>query len=245
MKKIPGILVVMFLLLPVTAVAKPIIADLAIRSIDIDTSFRGMNILLFGAREDPGDIMVVVRGPEKHYVVRKKERIAGVWINSKQKEFDNIYSFYTIASSKPVEKIDNEYLLTSLGIGIDSLNWKPDKINRFEASDEFSKAMLETKQKLRLYPKNVEKVSFWGETLFRTNIVFPDNIPEGKYTAEVYLINDGKLSSIQATPIYVKKVGFEAFMYHLAHNNEIVYGLLSVGMALLAGWLASMIFQRI
>lgn len=89
------------------------------------------------------------------------------------------------------------------------------------------------------------KVSFWGETLFRTNIRFPASIEGGIYLADVYLISGGQLISIQSTPIRVKKVGFEALTYEFAHKHAVIYGMVSIFLALAAGWLASMMFRKV
>ena len=51
--------------------AKPVIADLSDYDIRIDSSFTGTSLLLFGARNEPGDVIVVVRGPKKKFVVQK------------------------------------------------------------------------------------------------------------------------------------------------------------------------------
>src|SRR5580698_5947823 len=61
------------------ALAAPLVADLSNYRIDIDSGFNGTRIFLFGARNDNGDIAVVIRGPQKDYIVRKKKEIAGLW----------------------------------------------------------------------------------------------------------------------------------------------------------------------
>ena len=171
--------------------------------------------------------------------------VAGVWMNTKQEKFKDVYGFYAIASSKPLERIRNDYLLSSIGIGVDNQNWRAEKEDRLKPSNEFSHALFNNKADRNLYPNEIGKITFWGETLFRTNIRFPENIPGGTYIAEVYLISDGQITSVQSTPIYVNKVGFEAFMHDLAHYHSVIYGVISVIIALVAGWLASIVFHRI
>ena len=70
--------------------AKPLVADLSQYRIEIDSGFTGTRLLLFGSRNEIGDIVVVVRGPEKNFSVRKKERILGMWINRQENKFRNI-----------------------------------------------------------------------------------------------------------------------------------------------------------
>src|SRR5277367_6636204 len=101
------IIVLLFLLLsPLPAAAAPLVADLSNYRIDIDSSFNGTRIFLFGTRNDNGDIVAVVRGPAKDYIVRKKEEIAGIWINRQRMKFFGVPDFYAIAAAKPLTDIE-------------------------------------------------------------------------------------------------------------------------------------------
>ena len=236
------VLVALFCLSP-SVYAKPIVANLALRSIDIDHNFTGIDILLFGAREDVGRVVVVIRGPEKRYVVRKKEQMAGIWVNSKSMEFENVYDFYSIASTGPLGDIRNDTLLSSLGVGVDHLSFK-EVADQMEG-EVFKEALIRRKRDDGFYSKDISEVSFWGETLFQTMLKFPKNINQGLYTAEVYLFNDGRLTAMQSMPIEVRKIGFEAYMSNMAFESRWFYGVLCVAMAMFAGWLASVVFGRI
>lgn len=222
--------------------AEPILADLSIRAIDINATFRGTQILLFGARSEPGDIVVVVRGPERDYVVRKKERVAGVWVNYASEKFAEVPSFYAVASSTSLDEIINPSLLKAYDIG--EAFTDPSRYDGPLAKREFWGALVQDHQRHALYPAEVQPIYFWGESLFRTALNFPKNIPEGTYKAEIYLLRDGELVALQSTPIVVEKVGFEAHMHQLAHTWPLVYGLLCVVLAGGAGYAASRFFRK-
>ena len=239
---------VLFLLicfiLPSKLSARPVIADLSLRKIEIDSGFTGTDILLFGARNDPGDIVVVVRGPQQSYIVRKKERTFGVWVNKKQIQIKDVSGFYVVAANRPLEEIHNDYLLDSLKIGTGD-PVIPLEENNSSAIHEFGQAFLAKKQSENLYMPYVQEISMMGDTLFRTVIRFPENISSGVYTAEIYLFSDGQLSGIQSTPIIVSKKGFDALIYNFSYQYPLIYGLIAVALALLAGWIAGHIFRRV
>lgn len=218
--------------------------DLALRNIEIDSSFKGMKMLLFGARHDAGDVVVVVRGPELSYVVRKKERVAGIWVNKAQFEYNQVNGFYALSASRSLSELGNDMLLTSLGIETGSAAWAVPKSSNQE-EDTFLQAFLAKQHERKLYTAKVSPVNFIGDTLFRTIIDFPENIPRGIYTAEVYLFRDAKLMGMQSIPLLVKKRGFDAVVFDLAYQFPILYGLAAVCCALLAGWAAGTIFRRI
>ena len=224
--------------------ARPVIADLSLRQIEIDSGFKGSEILLFGARNDAGDIIVVVRGPKLSYIVRKKEKIAGVWVNQKHAIFNNVNGYYNAASSRPIKEIKNDSLLESLNIGLENIEL-PVKAGKEVEIEEFQKAFLQRQEQGNLYFPIIGDVQFIGDTLFRTIIKFPENIPRGMYTAEVYLFSDGQLSGFQTTPLIVKKKGFDAFIYDFSYRFPLIYGIMAVSMALAAGWIAGAVFRKV
>jgi len=231
-----------FIILPLPAYAlTPLVADLSNYRIDMDAGFNGTRIFLFGARNDNGDVVVVVRGPNKNYMVRKKEEIGGVWVNRERMKFFGVPDFYAIASSKKLSDIEQENLFKRLGIGQENLLSAPGNPHFSEFSEAFQRYQLERK----LYMGEPTKVDFMGETLFKTVVEFPDNIPPGDYTAEIYLISGGDIAGMQSTPIKVVKSGLDALLYGWAHVYPALYGLAAIALALSVGWFADRLFEKV
>ncbi len=237
------------LVLPNALHANPIVTDLAVRSVDIDHNFDGLDILMFGAQNGAGRIVVSLKGPKKDYIVRKKERVLGIWTNRKSVRFENVDSFYSIASTHPLQEIHSDNLLENFELGIDNLDIRPSfenlKDDDEKTIEEFRQALINAKVSSGLYHDKIEKITFWGSTLFRTTLAFPKNISRGWYSAESYLFSDGVLSAVQSTPIHVSKIGMAAYIYDSAHNHALFYGIFCVLMALVTGWAANALFGRI
>lgn len=244
MKRLRLWLALLVLTCPLPAFANPLVADLSNYRIDIDSRFSGTRLFLFGARNDNGDVVVVIRGPNRNYTIRKKEQIAGVWVNTQSMKFRNVPDFYVIASSKALEQIQNSGLFRQLKIGTDSLLVQPSKPEAMPNYLMFSQAFYRYQQQRKLYLEKPIEISFMGETLFKTQIDFPDTIPKGDYTAEIYLISDGELVGLQTTPIRVAKSGIDAFLFDYAHSNPLLYGISAVVIALCAGWGVGRLFER-
>lgn len=244
MKKIIALILIYFYFAPAIN-AKPIDSDLSQNQILIDTSFQGQKIFLFGARNLAGDILVIVRGPKKNFIVRKKEKFAGIWLNKKQMKFYDVNSFYDYYTSFPLSNINNELLFKNLNIGIENLALNYSGEAHLEELSNFKGAILEERISNKLYKKAPDNISFMGDTLFKTNLTFPKKIPYGIYNVEIYLINDHKITGMQTIPIEVKKTGFEAFIYNMAHESSLLYGIICVLAAIFAGWFASMIFWKV
>lgn len=222
--------------------AKPLSADISTQHIELHASFSGLDVLLFGARNAPGDVVAVIRGPKRNITVRKKERIAGMWIYTQKAKYDALPQYLSVASTQPLAELQADALIQSLELTSDAT------IKAAEASantpDDFNIALRTLKEKKRLYSAELIPVSFFGETLFKTRIHFPDNMPRGHYVAEIYLIEDGELVAAQTLPIDAIKTGFEAWVYDTAHKSPLQYGVLCVAIALLSGWLAHRIFRK-
>ena len=238
-------IILTLLSLPFLAHAKPLTSDISHNEILIDARFSGQKLFLFGARNLAGDIVVVIRGPKQNYIVRKKEHIAGVWLNKKQMKFYDVYGFYDIYSTVDLSKIDDDLLLKNLNIGIDNLPMEYKGEGYIEEIEDFRSAILHSKYEDELYIKDAGEIEFMGDTLFKTNLTFPKKIPHGIYSAEIYLINDNNLVGMQAIPVEVRRTGFESFVYDMAHENSVLYGIFCVLAAIFTGWFASMIFWKV
>lgn len=225
--------------------AAPLVADLSNYRIDIDAGFNGTRIFLFGARNDNGDIVVVIRGPKKDYIVRKKEEFGGIWINRDRMKFYNVPDFYAVAASKPLAEIASSNAFTQLGIGQDTLLSAPPDPHSQMVFKPFADAFLRHQTERKLYMQAPRQVNFMGEMLFKTTIEFPDNIPPGNYTAEIYLMSGGEVMGMQSTPITVVKSGLDAALYTYAHESPFMYGITAIVLALTAGWFAGRLFERI
>ena len=233
------------LTLPWTAPAhaESLAADLTSHLIAITTGFSGTSVVLFGAIDGPGDVAVVVRGPDREMTVRRKSKVAGIWMNSQEITFANAPSFYFVAASRPLEEIVSPGAATLYHLGVASLEMKAESGAPPEIVDSFAAALIATQQRAKLFPNIVGKVHFIGERLFRTTIEFPSNVPTGTYLVAVFLIRDKDVVSGQTTPLVVSKVGIDADVFGFAVRQPGLYGAVAVLTAVVAGWLASLPFR--
>lgn len=225
--------------------AQALVADLSSHLIAITTGFTGTEVVLFGATDGPGEVAVVVEGPPSEVVVRRKGRIAGIWINRESVTFRQVPSFYSVATSRPLDDLVEQAVLDRHEIGLDHLRLEPVTPVPPDALTEFRTALIRGKQREGLYSVNPGQVIFLGERLFRTNIFFPANVPTGAYTVSVYLIRDGDVVSAQTTPLQVSKIGFSAEVFEFARRQSMLYGVFTVAIAVGTGWLAGVAFRKV
>ena len=232
--------------------AEEVILGMSHDEVAITATFDGSEILVFGAikRETkispvPLQVIVAVSGPSEPLLVRRKERKFGIWVNTDTVEVDLAPSFYAIATSAPWDQVvtDTEDLRHKISINraIRSVG-APMHI---ENAQSFSDAVIRIRRKSGLYQLRENTVAVDQQTLFRTSIEMPANLTEGNYKTRIFLTRNGQVVSDFETDIDVRKVGLERFLFALSRENPLVYGLMSLAIAIFAGWSASAVFQFI
>ena len=232
------------LAMPTALRAEPLVADLTSHLIGITGGFTGTSVVLFGATDGPGDIVVVVRGPDHDIVVRRKRRVAGIWVNSKEEAFGDVPSFYSIASSRPLDGIATPGVLAFQQLGLDNVRLTPTRGPMRDEDVPFRDALIRSQQRENLFGTGTGKVEFLGDRLFRTTLAFPSNVPVGTYLVDVFLIRNKAVVAGQTTPLVISKIGVDAEVYDLADRQAAIYGVVAVVAAMMAGWLGSIPFRH-
>jgi uncharacterized protein (TIGR02186 family) len=224
--------------------AQALVADLTNHLIAITTGFTGTSVVLFGATDGSGDVIVVVRGPERDITVRRKSKVAEVWVNTRQVTFQGVPSFYSIASSKPLDDIAPPAMRQLHQIGLDNLRLGTEAPLSPQETEEFRSALLRNEAHDGLYPPGIGQVNFLGDRLFRTDLRFPANVPTGTYLVQVFLVRDKAVVSGQTTPLVISETGLDAEVLDFADRFALPYGLAAVALAALVGWLATLPFRN-
>lgn len=242
--------VLMFWILSTPAFGEEVVAGLSQNRISISTSFDGSEILIFGAvkREEqiadgPLQVIVTVAGPSEPVMVRRKDKRFGIWVNTDAVEVDRAPSFYAVATSAAwadvLTDVEDLRYRVSIRRAIRSVG------AAIEDSPDFTDALVRIREGGRLYQTNIGAVTLEEETLFSTNIRLPANLVEGEYSTVFYLTRGGEVIDRHETAINVQKVGLERFLYRLSREQPLIYGLMSLAIAVFAGWAASAAFRLI
>lgn len=239
--------ILMLLVLLAPARAEDLVSGLSQDVIEITSNYTGSDIVVFGdierpADQGPRDIVVVIRGPDTTITVRKKDDIAGLWINHDQAIFDGMPSYYFVASTRPVSQIASPFVLRNFGLEL--ANLEPTIVHSHHAVEPFRLALIRHKQSDGLYAEMPTGVEFLSDTLFRVRVPVPATVQRGQYNAEVYLFKNGTVISAQSTPLFVDQTGFERRLYNFAHTWPLFYGVSTVLMAVFLGWLSWLVFRR-
>ncbi|HEV2747841.1 MAG TPA: TIGR02186 family protein [Allosphingosinicella sp.] len=242
-------------MLPLAASATEplLVPDVSQRQIEIRYSFTGAELLLFGAiiypggrtPDEPADIAVVVKGPAEPILVREKQKVAGIWMNVESERFRSAPSFYAVASSQPLSELVDERMAAIYELGLENLQLSPGAGATPEERRRFERGLIQLMRARRLYFEEPKGVEITAGVLYRARLSIPARVPVGNYTAETFLIQDGRVLAAAVREIRIEKLGFERFVAEAADRWSLAYGLVAVLVSLFLGWSGSAVFRRV
>ena len=246
-------LVAMLAALP--ARAERLIVSVSNHRVTVTPNYSGEELVLFGSVEKDAstppnrsyDLVVTVSGPRADMVTRRKERKFGIWINTDSRQFLQVPTYLAIFSNRPIDAIASPEVQRRQQLGINNVVLTQ-RVGTDYAdvvpNDPFRSAFVRLRAQHGLYRESSSAVTFLTPTLFRTGIPLPAEVPIGTYTVEIKLFADGQLVTRTDTAFEIVKVGFEQFVATTSRQNGFVYGLATVAMALMTGWMASIVFRK-
>lgn len=231
--------------LPAQAQDQPLVAAISTNELKVTTAFTGAPIMVFGSTDQPigpgGDeILVVVRGPVRPIVVRRKVRVLGLWVNGPSAQFNRIPGFYAISGTRPAWQLLPEAARQENGLGLDALPVTPTGTR----GPAFTAALLDLKKAGGLWLEDATTVNIIGARLFHVQLPLPATIPTGEYRVEVLLVRSRRIAARLDLGFAVERVGTADRIATVAQDLPFLYGLGCILLAAAAGWLASVAFRR-
>jgi uncharacterized protein (TIGR02186 family) len=237
-----------------TAAREPVLVpDVSQREVDIVYSFTGAELLLFGAILYPdgraptgdADIAVVLRGPTTSIVLREKQKLLGlIWANADSTRFKSVPGYYAIATSRPLEKLIDERTSAIYELGLGNIQLSPTDAESPERQQRFENGLIALRRKTELFADRPSSVEITDGVLYRARLYIPARVPTGRYTAETFLIRNGKIIAAATRDVEIRKSGFERFVARAAETTPFAYGLAAIALSLAFGFAASAIFKR-
>lgn len=220
--------------------AKPMVADISQSTIQIHAQFDGADLLLYGARNEPGDIIAVVTGPYADVQLSRKDNIAGMWMQVERTNYTAVPLYYAVAATRDLHDILPLSQLKALGIAY------PD-LQRYVTRGNNAVMNIALKEQLTEHhwiQEAVQPIQYFGETLFRTHLIFPSNMPRGDYTVDVFLVKGERVIAMQTIPLHAEKTGLDFWLYDTSRNQPWLYGFCAALLSLVGGWLGNRLIRR-
>lgn len=240
------------LIVPHQTAAEQLVAGISQSRIAITANFDGSEILVYGAvrRERPVpegalDVIVTVQGPASAVLVRRKDRRFGIWVNDASLRIDAAPSFYAVATTAPLDQILDPAEDLLHRVSIPKAVGTVDTPTGAEDAADFGAALIRIRKSQDTYALAEGTVALVGDTLIRADFDLPASLSEGVFDVRIFILRDGRVVDVLETEIAVQKEGLERILYRLSQDQPLIYGLLALVLALVAGWGASAAFTII
>jgi uncharacterized protein (TIGR02186 family) len=231
-------------------------AAVAEEQITVSSDYRGSYVTVFGVNPDRrgrGDIVVVVRGPQNSATVMRKRRVLGLWINGDPVRFSDAQSFFAVLSNRPLRSIAAPQQIWRHQLDPAATARLDSAVPYGGDPSAYRAALVRLRRAQGLYQEYAGRplqdqrggLTMYRGGLFRAVVRLPANAPIAQYHADAYVFRNGRLISSQRNiPISISRVGIERRIHNLAVNASVLYGIVTVMLALTAGWLAAVFFRR-
>ncbi|MGE3648705.1 MAG: TIGR02186 family protein [Reyranellaceae bacterium] len=229
--------------------AQTLLVDLSKPRVAITSAFAGTDILVYGALDAPGDVVITISGAPSRQTVLRKQRVMGLWVTGARQTFDDVPTYYAIAATRPLAQILPSDGVPGVPITLDErlATIRAQDAQRRSAPElrDFGKGLIEAKRREGLYPEGVAPITVLSGRLFRVELQFPSRLPVGDYEITAYVLRDGQPVTAVSKPLIVSKEGFSAEISDWARNEAPMYGGFAIVMALAVGWLTGAVARRL
>ena len=215
-------------------------------AINIGACFNGIDLTVQGTIPKEADAVVRFKSGEQDVALKEKGKAMGVlWMNMGTITFHHCPDIFMVATPQFLNQ-DSD-LWKNLNLGIASLEKQVEMTPAPGDKTTLFKEFVKLKSKHGAYASGFGKVTYQAASgdvkPFCAQISIPSGLKPGSYQVQVFTIKNGAVASKTETTVEIKETGFPRFLSSLAFGKPLLYGIVSVIIALAAGLLTGLIFQ--
>jgi hypothetical protein len=218
--------------------------------ITVDFFYHGSTVSVRGVCDPDVDLIIKIAAADGLEVLKEKGKMAGVlWMNVGTLEFEKTPKLYEIYSTKPARELLTPEEADRYVLGYSALA-RHVEINPPASEAKQTKLFgdyLKFKEASKLYARTTGQITFAekdGKHTYYINTPWPYQAAPGEYVATVYAVKGGKVVETAESKVLVEQVGTVRYLANMAKNHGALYGLLSIVMALGAGFGVGLVFRK-
>jgi hypothetical protein len=234
------------------------------RRVNISLTFSGSSVFMFGtAPAGTARIVSVMEGPIGSEVrLLKKGRVALFWLGVRQYRLGGLPSLYLVNGNCPQcnrvsdcphggEDESWNAVLGPLGgpIGREALRARA----RIEClsgplepgeAHEVVDGFWDLQARRGLYAVAGNRVRLGASNAYFHTFPLSSHAPDGRYRITTYFLSPTGTLDMRENELFVRKSGLVASLARLSERRPAVYGIVTVLIAIAAGWVAGAMFRR-
>jgi len=199
-------------------------------NIEINSSFLGKEIMLFGQKNANRDIIIIFEGNKQEANLDTKVKKGLFWVNT-SKSLSNIPSFFGIFTT-PKKSLNEIFLI-------------PKITEKHNLISNFSEGLFQIRKALKakgLYYEEQLEVS--EGNLFYKKFEIPDNISEGDIKIYFYEIFDGEILSSNEKNLSIEKKGLTSNLENLLKEQSFFYVFILIVFSITFSLISNLIFRK-
>ena len=216
-------------------------------NVDISLFYHGAPIEITGQGNPGDDVIVKVTAAPEEIHLKYKGKAGGIfWMKLGTLIFDNLPGTYLLASSGTIDDVLSSAEQDQEAVGLKALQKKAEikaENGQMPAGDWFQE-FIDFKQKEKLYSVQEGAVKVEANGSYQYTLNWPYQAPPGTYTVETITAKNGQVTGRSEAAITVQMTGIVAKLADMSSNNRAVYGIISILVALAAGFGVGMIFKK-
>jgi len=219
--------------------------------ITIDFFYHGSTVSVRGEADPDTDLVIKITSPEGHQTLKQKGKVGGMlWMNVGTMKFANTPNFYEVFSTKKVEDILSREELEKHVIGYSALQKHVEitPVANEQEKEKWFGEFVKFKEDSRVYTTSFGKITTTvnpdGRQEYYILTDWPYQATPGDYLVTVYAVKGNKVIEQAESKVNVEQVGMVKSLATMAKNTPAIYGFLSIGVALGAGFGVSMVFRK-
>jgi uncharacterized protein (TIGR02186 family) len=219
--------------------------------ITIDFFYHGSTVSVRGESDPNVDLVIKITSPEGHQVMKQKGKVGGfLWMNVGQLKFENTPNFYSVYSTKKLEEMLSAVEADKYVLGYPSLakHVEVTPVANEEEKAKWFSEFIKFKEDSKVYASSFGKISTTtaanGRQEYYILTDWPYQAAPGDYLVSVYAVKNGKVVEQAESKVNVEQVGVVKTLATMAKNSAALYGFLSIGIALGAGFGVGLVFRK-
>jgi uncharacterized protein (TIGR02186 family) len=244
------LLALLLLLAASPAGAEKLASTVSNTDVRITSSFDGTVLSLFGNIETdsgleagPYNVIIVVTGPLQDRVARLKTNKFAIWTNTEQVVFHQFPSFYSVIASGKMANIASPEVLDKYAILPEAQAQIAAQSTGFNAQ-RFGEELIRLMTEENHFSVREDGVRFLSDTAYVAQVTLPSDVTNGSFLAHTLVLKDKEVVAERTEGFSVRKTGFENFLFVASKQQPLLYGIVTVILALGTGWLAGVVFRR-
>lgn len=194
-------------------------------------------------RVPPGcEVAVVLSSPRAEERWPRRSKRGPFWITTGTVRFEGVPWLYQIRTSAPLAELLPPSRQAALGLGAPGLKASVG-VTGSAHRELYIQELIRARSDAGFYDLSGGGIALTPTGGFRTAFAWPASAPPGLYGLKALALRGGRPAGEAALTVRLRKVGAEAWVSDLAVRHAVLYGLLAVVVAILAGLAAGWLFR--